>query len=517
MTAAAARLKDGSKLNVGDFFGTQAMAQLDSDEPPARKVGGVACGGVVEVYLLKRSAARQLGDLPELIINNSRVKAMRNVEWFTSLCKEERLAIVMDVPKVGYAKDSTIVAREEIAGQGMYVIIEGSIASSMGTFSKTTILTEGDYFLADSVAGKGFASPATYTVHGASSVCCVIDRAALRHLFESRDELMARHSETSKIDLAELTPIATLGVGGFGRVKMVAHASTGRHYALKCMFKGLVIAKRQTEHILNERRLLGMCRHAFLPNLVATFQDHDQIYVLMDPILGGELFTLVASRGRLYEPEAVFYAANVTCALDYLHTRNIAYRDLKPENLMVDEMGYLKVVDFGFAKVVEDRTFTVCGTPEYLAPETIRRQGHTCTVDWWALGVLIYELITGQSPFCGGAQMEILTRIVAGRFHRDELLSSAAWSIVKELLEVDPIKRLGSRVRGRRAVREHSFFTQHLDVDQLEARVLPAPWTPKLKSATDLSNFESYGADTEGNPAEWERYLKIYPEAFKAW
>ena len=106
---------------------------------------------------------------------------------------------------------------------------------------------------------------------------------------------------------------------------------------------------------------------------------------------------------------------------------------------------------------------------------------------------------------------------VLPEFHRDELLSSAAWSIVKELLEVDPIKRLGSRVRGRRAVREHSFFTQHLDVDQLEARVLPAPWTPKLKSATDLSNFESYGADTEGNPAEWERYLKIYPEAFKAW
>ena len=123
----------------------------------------------------------------------------------------------------------------------------------------------------------------------------------------------------------------------------------------------------------------------------------------------------MATRGRLYEPEAAFYTANVTCALEYLHRRNIAYRDLKPENLMLDVDGYLKVVDFGFAKVVEDRTFTVCGTPEYLAPETIRRAGHTCTVDWWAMGVLLYELITGRSPFHGGSQMDVLTRIVVGR------------------------------------------------------------------------------------------------------
>merc|ERR1712185_747446 len=146
----------------------------------------------------------------------------------------------------------------------------------------------------------------------------------------------------------------------------------------------------------------------------------------MDLILGGELFSVAARRGRLDEPESAFYAANVTCALEYLHARNIAYRDLKPENLMIDQSGYLKVVDY--------RPFTVCGTPEYLAPETIRRAGHTTTVDWWALGVLLYELITGQSPFHGGSQMDVLTRIVCGRVPRDELLSSTAWSIIVDLL-----------------------------------------------------------------------------------
>ena len=147
----------------------------------------------------------------------------------------------------------------------------------------------------------------------------------------------------------------------------------------------------------------------------------------------------------MFENEAAFYAANVTCALEYLHVRDIAYRDLKPENLMIDEFGYLKVVDFGFAKVVEDRTFTVCGTPEYLAPETIRRAGHTWTVDWWALGVLLYELITGQSPFHGGSQMDVLTRIVCGRVGRDPLLSSLAWQMISDLLEVDPIRRSGRK------------------------------------------------------------------------
>ena len=223
---------------------------------------------------------------------------------------------------------------------GMYVIVEGTVAASGGP-SRAETLLEGDVFLADSLVDKGFSSPATYQA-STSAVVVKIDRAMLRELEAHREEFMAAANDM-RIDINELRVLATLGVGGFGRVKMVTHAPTNKNYALKCMYKGLVIAKRQTEHIMNERRLMGMCRHTFLPHLVATFQDKTQIYVLMDLIQGGELFSLVATRGRLYEPEAAFYAANVTCALEYLHARNIAYRDLKPENLMIDEFGYLKV------------------------------------------------------------------------------------------------------------------------------------------------------------------------------
>jgi len=399
--------------------------------------------------------------------------------------------------------------------------VQGSVSVSGGPrnedgSSSDCVLEVGGHFCSETLLEQQPA-PAHYTAIG-QVLTVVIDRAALRELADyfMNDPEKLKGSNEAEVRMEDLELLATLGVGGFGRVKLVKNHENGKTYALKCMFKGLVIAKRQTEHILNERRLMGICSHPFLPHLVTTYQDRDQIYVLMDPIMGGELFSLVATRGRLNEDEAAFYCANVTCALEYLHARNIAYRDLKPENLMINGDGYLIVVDFGFAKVVQDRTFTVCGTPEYLAPETIRRAGHGCTVDWWALGVLLYELITGQSPFHGGSQMDVLTRIVVGRVPYDDLLGEKAWGMVTDLLEIDPIRRLGSRVRGRRSVREHNFLAQHLDVDALERREIKAPWVPTIASETDLRNFDNYSDEVE-DASEWERFLTLYPDAFIAW
>jgi len=508
----SARLKDTTLLETGDFFGTQSLQDL-TGEAPKRRVTGTAKEKVV-VYKLSRDAAKKIGDLPEMIINSSPVKAKRNLEAFTALQPREIARMVKSMPKRGYARDEVIVAKNAIVGKEMYVVLEGTVAVSGG--GRKESLSEGMYFLQESLTSKAVPAPYTYTSNGGVT-CVVLDRMKLRELVEFSN---FDFSAETAIELTDLNVMAVLGMGGFGRVKMVKHASTDakdHYYALKCMYKGLVIAKRQTEHIMNERRLMDMCRHTFLPHLIQTFQDKTQIYVLMDLIQGGELFSLVAGKGRLNEPEAAFYCANVTCALEYLHVRNIAYRDLKPENLMIDDEGYLKVVDFGFAKVVEDRTFTVCGTPEYLAPETIRRAGHTTTVDWWAMGVLMYELITGQSPFHGGSQMDVLTRIVSGRVPYDELLSDPAWRMIIELLEVDPIKRLGSRVRGRRGVREHMFFSAlKLDVDALEKRQLKPPWVPTISSPSDLRNFDDY-ANKDDQASEWDRYLKIYPDAFNNW
>ena len=178
------------------------------------------------------------------------------------------------------------------------------------------------------------------------------------------------------------------------------HTPTNTPYALKCMRKGQIVALKQVEHVMNEKTLLDACDHPFLLRLAATFQDSEEIYMLLELALGGELFTVLRNANKFEEPQGRFYAACVCSAFSYMHDLSIVYRDLKPENLLFDAEGYMKVVDFGFTKKITDRTWTLCGTPEYLAPEIITNKGHNLAVDWWAFGILIFEMLVGQPPFC---------------------------------------------------------------------------------------------------------------------
>ena len=193
---------------------------------------------------------------------------------------------------------------------------------------------------------------------------------------------------------------------GYGQVKLAYWPARDTSFALKLMSKKHILKKQQAQHVAQERHLLGMCNHPFLMRLCGAFQDPAYLYLLFEIIQGGELFTVISdindgTRERLSERDVAFYAANVACGLEYLHEYYIAYRDLKPENLLIDKHGYLKIVDFGFAKIVSphQRTWTICGTPEYLAPEVILRRGHNFVVDWWCVGVLTYELAHLRSPF----------------------------------------------------------------------------------------------------------------------
>ena len=175
---------------------------------------------------------------------------------------------------------------------------------------------------------------------------------------------------------------------------------------------------KQQANIINEKELLWRLQHPFIIRLYDTYKDADRLYMLLEVVHGGELFARLqnsATVGRIPPSEARFYSACVLDALDYLHSRSIVYRDLKPENLLIDAEGYLKMVDFGFAKVVRDRTYTVCGTPEYLAPELVLGKAHGAGVDYWALGILLFEQVAGYSPFCdakGSDQMVICRNIL---------------------------------------------------------------------------------------------------------
>ncbi|KAJ1558100.1 camp-dependent protein kinase catalytic subunit [Nowakowskiella sp. JEL0078] len=184
----------------------------------------------------------------------------------------------------------------------------------------------------------------------------------------------------------------TLGTGSFGRVHLVRMKSTGKYYAMKVLRKSEIVKLRQVEHTINEKNILEQLDFAFLVNLHGTFQDSINLYFVMDFVSGGELFSYLRRVGRFPDQVAKFYAAEVVLAFEYLHSKDVIYRDLKPENLLLDSSGHLKITDFGFAKLVPDVTWTLCGTPDYLAPEIIQSKGYGRAVDWWALGVLIYEV-----------------------------------------------------------------------------------------------------------------------------
>jgi protein kinase X len=173
-----------------------------------------------------------------------------------------------------------------------------------------------------------------------------------------------------------------------------------------------ILRLKQLDHIKSEVKILSTISHPFIVNLHGHTQDDRRIYLLFEYVPGGELFSYLRREGRFANDHARFYAAQISLAFDYLHSMNIVYRDLKPENLLLNAKGHMKITDFGFAKVVEDRTWTLCGTPEYLAPEIIQSKGHNKSVDWWAIGILIYEMLAGYPPFYDESPFGIYQKIL---------------------------------------------------------------------------------------------------------
>mmetsp|Transcript_54575 Transcript_54575/g.143704 ORF Transcript_54575/g.143704 Transcript_54575/m.143704 type:complete len:363 (+) Transcript_54575:131-1219(+) len=295
---------------------------------------------------------------------------------------------------------------------------------------------------------------------------------------------------------------ATVGTGTFGRVRMVKIKNSveakGIPMALKIMRKCEVIRLKQVEHVKAERHILAMVEHPFVVNLLTTFQDDKRLFMLMEFVNGGELFSYLRREGRLPNDHARFYAAEIILAFAYMHLMHVVYRDLKPENLLVDCEGHLKVTDFGFAKVVDDKTWTLCGTPEYLAPEIIQSKGHSKSVDWWALGVLMYEMLAGYPPFFDETPFGIYQKVLAGRVDFPRHFDVKAKDLIKRLLVADRTKRLGCLKGGSEDLKRHKWF-KGLDWDLLLNRSVTPPHVPQVKAADDTSMFDRYPESTEGS------------------
>ncbi|XP_075569848.1 cAMP-dependent protein kinase catalytic subunit PRKX [Pelecanus crispus] len=300
--------------------------------------------------------------------------------------------------------------------------------------------------------------------------------------------------EPAAYKLEDLETLATVGTGTFGRVHLVKEKMAKRYFALKVMSIPDVIRLKQEQHVHNEKSVLKEVNHPFLIRLFWTNHDERFLYMLMEYVPGGELFSYLRNMGRFNNSTGLFYSTEIICAIEYLHSKEIVYRDLKPENILLDKEGHIKLTDFGFAKKLVDRTWTLCGTPEYLAPEVIQSKGHGRAVDWWALGILIFEMLSGFPPFFDDNPFGIYQKILAGKIDFPRHLDLYVKDLIKKLLVVDRTRRLGNMKNGADDVKRHRWF-RSIDWDAVPQRRLKPPIVPKVSNDGDTSNFEAYPED----------------------
>ncbi|CAK9023160.1 cGMP-dependent protein kinase, partial [Durusdinium trenchii] len=364
--------------------------------------------------------------------------------------------------------------------------------------------------------------------------------------------------DTSQLSLKDIVKRKILGKGTFGTVYLAettAKAPVKGVWALKMMNKAHIVDCDQTRNVANERNVLKELSHPFVLQLMTTFQDKNSLYMLLEFVQGGELFSLMQEHYRLPLSHAQFYAACIVDAFDYMHSLDIIYRDLKPENILIDAQGFVKIADFGFAKRISGKTFTLCGTPEYLAPEVVLGKGHDKGVDYWGVGILVYEILAGISPFADeytDDQIVVCKNIVNGKIDYNRLEAAIretetnppsslsddqlnyvfkplkakgkerkgsthtalgvsrrtsrdtrpVENLVRKLLTKQPHQRFGCLKDGALDIKRHPFF----GIDQpawieLRAKNFRAPFVPVLESETDTSNFDDFEPD-----AKWDSY-----------
>lgn len=300
------------------------------------------------------------------------------------------------------------------------------------------------------------------------------------------------HPKQSKASLDDFKLVRTLGVGTFARVILAQHHKNLNYYAIKVLNKAKIVKKDQVKQVVREKRVLHAASFPFIASLAFSFKDNSNVYMALEYVNGGELFTYMRRSGKLGEDTSRFYIAQLVLVFEYLHNVDVLYRDLKPENLLVDSEGYLKLVDFGFAKRTRNRTYTVCGTPDYLAPEIIRAKGYSFSVDWWALGVLLFEMTVGYPPFQAQQVSKLHENIIAGRFTCPDHVTSELRLLLHGLIQPDLTRRLGCLRAGASDVKHHVWFAG-TDWLAIYDKKVVAPYKPECSSGpSDSSNFAKF-------------------------
>ncbi|GAB4856225.1 Serine/threonine-protein kinase AtPK2/AtPK19 [Ancistrocladus abbreviatus] len=303
-------------------------------------------------------------------------------------------------------------------------------------------------------------------------------------------------TKVEKVGLEEFEVMKVVGQGAFGKVFQVKKKGTSEIFAMKVMRKDNIMEHNHAEYMKAERDILTKIDHPFIVHLRYSFQTKYRLYLVLDFVNGGHLFFQLYNHGLFREDLARIYAAEIVSAVSHLHANGIMHRDLKPENILLDADGHVVLTDFGLAKQFQEneRSNSMCGTVEYMAPEIVMGKGHDKAADWWSVGVLIFEMLTGKPPFVGGNRDKVQQKVIKDKIKLPAFLSSEAHSILKGLLQKDPSKRLGSGSTGSEEIKRHKWF-RPVNWKKLEAREIQPSFRPEVAGKHCIANFEKRWTD----------------------
>ena len=333
------------------------------------------------------------------------------------------------------------------------------------------------------------------------ALCCVKKKQQEQKDNSEKDEPFLSSNEegsqefTTKVVRGDFDEMKVLGKGSFGKVVLVRFKKNQKLYAMKILKKAMIMKNNEETHTKTERKILAKINNPFIVSLYFAFQDEKKLYLITEFMQGGELFYHLHREKFFSNERTQFYAAEIVLALDHLHKNNCIYRDLKPENVLLDKDGHIKLADFGLSKIMLEKSkakaFTLCGTPDYLAPEILENKGYDKTVDWWSLGALIYEMLVGYSPFKmkKGEQLNIEKYKEPVPLYNH--FTPEAKMIITDLLVVEPNKRLGYGSNGTENIKKHPFF-KNINWDDLYNKKVEPEFVPKIFNELDLGNFDKF-------------------------
>jgi len=488
---------DDQIKGTGYWFGERALM---TGNPRAASVTAM---DEVEVFACDRETFETtIGSLETVLGNASRKRFIQSVPIFSDslLTTREFDALVSMLKVRKYEKGQKLAEAGKVGDNpSLWIVKEGKLMITEKD-GKIFFLGSGDYFGDKAVQADGeYVSRETCIVEE-KTVCWRLKRTDIESVIGDVKRLgkpipFTPKTFDSTLGIKDVKRHKMLGMGAFGKVWLATSRDTKKPYALKTITKRQLIEAGQVKGVMREKQIMASIEHPFILPLVGSFQDEDFLYLLLPFNQGGELFNVVHTdqRDGLDNTASQFYAGCIIESLGYLHARNIVYRDMKPENALIDKDGYCIMIDFGFAKIVVDKTYTLCGTPEYLAPEIIMSKGHDKAVDYWSYGVLLYEMLVGQSPFYlyGTDQVSLFKRIVMVKYQCPAYVSDDDKDIIKKLLTRRQASRFGNLSRGHLDVTEHPWFAT-LNFEKLLQRKIKAPWKPKTMNPLDSRNFDDF-------------------------